>query len=195
VKQEWRDVVGTATALGMYTIKLLSVAAGTHITAICTCRRPLRLRRRDTQVIKSIGIGIGLGHGGGEHAQELSPRLVEALVGKSVAAVAWQVVFTQQCGPRRESSSPLGTRAGRRLGHGGQQDELVPQLVKALVGKSVVGAAAGQYHTAVWTDAGERFTFGGGIHGRLGHGGTQHASVPRLVEALAGDGDWCSSRF
>jgi len=33
------------------------------------------------------------------------------------------------------------------------------------------------------TEAGELFTFGFGGHGRLGHAGTQHEPVPRLVKA------------
>jgi len=33
---------------------------------------------------------------------------------------------------------------------------------------------------------GELFTFGSGLYGKLGHGGTQDALVPRLVAALAG---------
>jgi len=47
-------------------------------------------------------------------------------------------------------------------GHGGGEhvQELSPRLVEALLEKNVVGAAAGNYHTAVWTEAGELFTFG-----------------------------------
>ena len=52
--------------------------------------------------------------------------------------------------------------------------------------KKVVGVSTGQKHTTVWTDAGELFTFGSEDYWKLGHGGTQHESVPRLVEALAG---------
>jgi len=62
------------------------------------------------------------------------------------------------------------------LGHGGEggnQHESVPRLVEALAGKQVAGAAAGEWHTAVWTDAGELFTFGDGDNGQLGHGGGQ----------------------
>jgi len=73
------------------------------------------------------------------------------------------------------------------LGHGGEQTELVPRLIEALVGKKVVGVAAGCIHTAVWTEAGELFTFGLGGTGQLGHGGRQNEDVPRLVEALAGN--------
>jgi len=48
----------------------------------------------------------------------------------------------------------------------------------------VVGAAAGFYHTAVWTGEGELFAFGGGGFGQLGHGGRHDEVVPRQVEAL-----------
>jgi alpha-tubulin suppressor-like RCC1 family protein len=72
----------------------------------------------------------------------------------------------------------------------------VPRLVEALAGKTVVGATAGACYTAVWTVAGELFTFWGGDSGRLGHGcgGSEGGEAflgsvgvaPRLVEALAG---------
>ena len=54
------------------------------------------------------------------------------------------------------------------------------------MGKKVVGAAASNDHTAVWTEAGELFTFGSGLSGRLGHGGEENVLAPRLVDALAG---------
>jgi len=51
--------------------------------------------------------------------------------------------------------------------------------------KKVVGALAGALHTAIWTEAGELFTFGNSGCGQLGHGETEEEHVPRLVEALA----------
>jgi RCC1 and BTB domain-containing protein len=48
----------------------------------------------------------------------------------------------------------------------------------------VVGASAGVYHTAVWTETGEVYTFGGGAFGLLGHGGEEGELVPRMVAAL-----------
>jgi len=72
-----------------------------------------------------------------------------------------------------------------RLGHGGTQSELVPRLVEALVGKKVIGVSSG-LHTAVWTEAGELFTFGDGKLGALGHAGQQNELRPRLVEAPSG---------
>jgi len=50
-------------------------------------------------------------------------------------------------------------------------------------GKNVIGASAGDTHTAVWTEIGELFTFGRGDRGQMGHGGDGE-SVPRLVEVL-----------
>jgi len=53
-----------------------------------------------------------------------------------------------------------------------------------LAGRKVIGASAGELHTAAWTEAGEAFTFGAGDNGILGHGGEENELVPRLVEAL-----------
>jgi len=89
---------------------------------------------------------------------------------------------------RRDSSLPLGLENFLqiwRLGHGGQQREVLPRLIEALTGKKVIGASAGRGHNAAWTDAGELFTFGNRANGRLGHGGQAVGLVPRLVEACA----------
>ena len=50
----------------------------------------------------------------------------------------------------------------------------------------MIGASAGTFQTAVWTEEGELFTFGDGMYGKLGHEGQQEELVPRLVEALSG---------
>jgi len=103
------------------------------------------------------GYAGNLGHGG--HHEELVPRLVEALVGKKVVGAS-----------SRESHTAVWTETGElftfgagdngKLGHGGKGDERVPRLVEALVGKKVVGASAGDEHTAAWTDEGA----GGALH-------------------------------
>jgi len=69
-----------------------------------------------------------------------------------------QVVLIQECGLRKGSSG-----------------------LEETVG-SWVGAAVGEYHTVMWTEAGDLFTFGYGGDGQLG-GGAQNEAVPRLVEA------------
>ena len=108
------------------------------------------------------------------------PRLVEALGGKKVTGAS-----------AGDSHTAVWTNAGvlftfgrgkdGPLGHGGEADEHVPRRVEALGGKKVIGTSAGAYHTAVWTDAGEIFTFGSGANGELGHGGVQNEYVPRLL--------------
>ena len=71
---------------------------------------------------------------------------------------------------RRQGCARAGAEAGRGLGR-----------------KGAVGVSVGGGHTAVWSDAGELFTFGNGDSGRLGHGGGEaNEFVPRLVEAFAG---------
>ena len=71
------------------------------------------------------------------------------------------------------------------LGHGDSVDELVPRLVEALVGVNVVGTAAGNDHTVVWTDEGNAYSFGHGESGQLGHGrGPREQHVPRLIEGV-----------
>jgi len=73
---------------------------------------------------------------------------------------------------------------GHSTGHGGDEDELVPKLVEAFAGKKVVGASAGEFHTAMWTEDGEVFTFGKAAeYGSLGHGGGNDQRVPLVVEA------------
>ena len=65
-----------------------------------------------------------------------------------------------------------------RLGHDSDdEDEWMPKLIEGvLVGKRVVGVAAGVYHTVVWTDEGKAYSFGYGKFGQLGHGGSQYVS-------------------
>jgi len=84
----------------------------------------------------------------------------------------------------------FGNGTQGQLGHGEEEDELVPMLVEAMAVKLVIGASAGEQHLSAWTDAGELFTFGCGLWGQLGHGGVENEAaselVPRLFEALAG---------
>jgi len=195
VKREWRSVVETAKALGMYKSKLLSVAVGHYTTAIVTA---------PTATVEggvfTCGGGIdeddsaqgyALGHGGGEDSKELSPRPIAALVRKKVVGVSVGESHTAVWTETGELFT-FGWAGHGRLGHGMEEDALVcvdvfvPQLVEALAGKRVIGASAGTGHTAVWTETGELFTFGYGNEGRLGHGESTFALVPSLVEALVG---------
>jgi len=82
-----------------------------------------------------------LGHGGAQ--DESVPRLVE--VGGEEGDWCDGSFWSQQCGPRRGSSSP-SDMGSMRLGHGGMETELVRQLIEALIGKKLIGASAGDFH-------------------------------------------------
>jgi len=201
VKREWKDVVQTAKALGMYRTTVLSVAApgagdysGFTVVAI-------RYGSGALTEVYSWGGAMEdgedeededrqkldmpqLGHGG--EGTELLPRMIETLVGKEVIGVSAGAHHTAVWTKAGEIFT-FGNGDDGKLGHGAEQHESVPRLVEALAGEKVVGAAAGgEFHTAVWTGAGELFTFGLGGDGKLGHGGQQNEPVPRLVETLAG---------
>ena len=61
----------------------------------------------------------------------------------------------------------------------------MPRLIEGLlVGKKVIGVAAGDYHTVVWTDEGKAYSFGCGEYGWLGHGDEEDEHVPRLIEGV-----------
>ena len=61
-----------------------------------------------------------------------------------------------------------GTEGG--LGHGEEQDQLLPKKVEASAGQCVVAVSAGEDHSLAITAAGAVFTCGKGELGCLGHG-------------------------
>jgi len=154
--------------------KVVAASAGIEHTAVCT---------DDGELFTFGKGGYGqLGHGGTQG--ELVPRLVETLAGKMVIGAATGTDHTVAWTDEGELFA-FGHEHSGKLGHGREQHELLPRLIEALAGKKVIGASAGTYHTVVWTEEREIFTFGHGGSGQLGHGGEQNEFVPRLVEALA----------
>ena len=122
-----------------------------------------------------------LGHG--DQQPQFVPKVVDALQGVGVCQLA--------AGPKH---SMVRTEDGRvftfgrgsfgKLGHGDQQDQLVPKVVDALQGVCVCQIAAGDCHSMVLAEDGRVLTFGDGETGKLGHGDAQHQLVPRLVTSL-----------
>jgi RCC1 and BTB domain-containing protein len=55
-----------------------------------------------------------------------------------------------------------------RLGHGAERNCHSPRLVESLLGKRPRQIACGGFHSAVITQDGKMYTFGGGEHGQLG---------------------------
>jgi len=141
--------------------EVVGVSAGYRHTAVWT----------DADELFTFGEGgFGkLGHGGQQN--ESVPRPVQVLAGKKVAGAATAYAHTAVWTDEGELYTFGWGRNGKQ-GHGGAQSEFVPRLVEALMGKKVVGVAAGSCHMSVWTEAGELFAFGrGGFGANLGHGG------------------------
>jgi len=78
-----------------------------------------------------------------------------------------------------------GYGACGRLGHGDEQDQLLPKKVEALPDRRVVAVSAGGAHSLALTADGTVWSWGGGGFGQLGHGDQQHQWQPKEVEAFA----------
>ena len=72
------------------------------------------------------------------------------------------------------------------LGHGDEQNQLLPKKIEALAGQRVVAVSAGQYHSLALTADSAVWSWGNGARGRLGHGDLQHQLLPKKIEAFAG---------
>ena len=73
-----------------------------------------------------------------------------------------------------------------QLGHGDQQDQLLPKKVEAFAGQRVVAVSAGLGHSLATTGDGAIFTWGKGDDACLGHGDDLlHQLLPKKVELEA----------
>ena len=104
-------------------------------------------------------------------ADEVSPRHVDAFKGKKVVGAStanWHIAAWTDNG----ELFTFGHSYVGRLGHGDDTSrflEPIPiQVLGALKGKRVVGAAAGHSHTVAWTEDDEIFAFGLNMNGELG---------------------------
>ncbi|XP_037686168.1 E3 ISG15--protein ligase HERC5 isoform X2 [Choloepus didactylus] len=74
-----------------------------------------------------------------------------------------------------------------QLGLGHTNDKDSPSLIEELDNQKVEFLTCGGSHTALLTEDGLVFTFGGGKYGQLGHNSTQNELRPRLVTELVGN--------
>ena len=72
------------------------------------------------------------------------------------------------------------------LGHGDEQQLLLPKKVEAFADQRVVAVSAGYNHGLAITADGAFVSWGFGGFGRLGHGDPQIQLLPKKIEALAG---------
>lgn len=163
--------------------KVVRVAASDQHTVVCTSEGETY----------TFGWGLfgRLGHGertSGNYTLNV-PRLVQALVGRMVVAVAACSAHTLVCTSEGALYTFGMSSLEDTLGHGDfkeadpEHDNIdVPRLVEALADRKVVGLATGSgNHSVVWTNHGQVYTFGIGCNGQLGHGDTESLLVPRAL--------------
>ena len=78
-----------------------------------------------------------------------------------------------------------GGGAFGKLGHGDQQHQLLPKKIETFADHRAVGVSAGREHSLAITADGSVWSWGFGLHGRLGHGDQQSQLLPKKVEAFA----------
>ena len=83
-----------------------------------------------------------------------------------------------------------GTGTYGRLGSGGENDQLVPMIVDSLAKIDSVTVACGAFHTCVLTVAGDIWSFGGGLYGKLGLGGQENSMIPVKLPRLQNNTPW-----
>ena len=129
------------------------------------------------------GGGGQLGHG--DRQRQPLPRKIEAFAGPRVVAVSaggnHNLALTAN-----GSVWSWGDGACGKLGHGDEQQQLLPKKVEAFAGRRVVAVSAGSNHSIAITADGAVFTWGKGEHGCLGHGeDLPNQLLPKKVEAWA----------
>ena len=124
-----------------------------------------------------------LGHG--DTQDQGQPKKIEAFGGQRVMAVsaggAHNLAVTAD-----GAVWSWGWGGDGRLGHGDDQNQLLPKTVEALAGRCVVAVSVGGGHSLALTADGAVWSWGEGSFGRLGHGDAQDQSLPKKIEAFAG---------
>jgi len=125
------------------------------------------------------GQGV-LGHG--DEQYQLLPTKIEAFAGQRVVAVSaggdHSLALTADGAVWSWGNGFYG-----KLGHGDEQQQLLPKKVEALAGQRVVAVSVGEDHSLALTADGGFFTWGQGGLGCLGHGEElSNQLLPKKIE-------------
>eukprot|EP00934_Nitzschia_sp_Nitz4_P006496 Nitzschia sp. Nitz4//scaffold145_size56662//25408//27333//NITZ4_006557-RA/size56662-snap-gene-0.86-mRNA-1//1//CDS//3329536577//6486//frame0 len=124
------------------------------------------------------------GHGDTE-GHQYTPKLLEKLAGKRVVQLS-ACGFHTGCLTEDGELYTWGEGKFGRLGHGMERNCHAPRLVETMMDKKPRQVSCGGFHTAVVTEDGHLYTFGGGEHGQLGHNDRVNKVKPTRVQALEG---------
>ncbi|EOD38720.1 hypothetical protein EMIHUDRAFT_373026 [Emiliania huxleyi CCMP1516] len=110
------------------------------------------------------------------------PKKVETFAGRRVVAVS--------AGDRHSIAITAdgavwswGYGASGQLGHGDQQNQLLPKQVEAFAGQRVVAVSAAEYNSFAIAADGGVYAWGLGERGCLGHGeDLSHQLLPKKIE-------------
>lgn len=152
------------------------IACGSRHTAIITTNGAIY-----TWGDKENGVA---GHGDTEGHQYI-PKLLERLAGKRIVQLS-ACGFHTGCLTSDGELYTWGEGKFGRLGQNNERNAHAPRLVETLLGKKPRQVSCGGFHTAVVTEDGRLYTFGGGEHGQLGHNDRVNKVKPTLVQALEG---------
>ncbi len=162
--------------------KVIEALRGSRVVAVSAGHTPYSLVLTDEGTVLSFGFGeYGcLGHGDREDQYE--PKVIEALRGVRVVAIAaghyCSYVLTDE-------GTVLSFGRGLCGGHGDVNEiHLEPKVIEALSDVRVVAIAAGYEHSMVLTDEGKVLSFGSGGYGELGHGDRATQCTPKVIEML-----------
>mmetsp|Transcript_21486 Transcript_21486/g.30089 ORF Transcript_21486/g.30089 Transcript_21486/m.30089 type:complete len:607 (+) Transcript_21486:80-1900(+) len=159
---------------GLVGLSVSQIACGSRHTAVITNTGACY-----TWGDKENGVA---GHGDTE-GHQYTPKLLEKLAGKRVIQLS-ACGFHTGCLTDNHEVWTWGEGKFGRLGHGAERNCHSPRMVEALLGKRPKQVACGGFHTAVITEDGKMYTFGGGEHGQLGHNEKLNKVKPTLVQAL-----------
>ena len=162
--------------------KKVEAFAGRRVVAVSAAGSQSLAITADGAVWSWGGGTVGrLGHGGLQ--DQLLPKKIEAFTGRRVVAVSagedHSLALTAD-----GAVWSWGAGEDGRLGHGDQQNQLLPKKVEAFAGRRVIAVSAGAIHSTALTADGAVFTWGKGEAGCLGHGeDLSNQLLPKKIEA------------
>jgi len=120
-------------------------------------------------------------------AQELPKQVYDAGLGRDIG-----LILRLACGRAHTAAVndagevyTFGHGLHGKLGHGeGEEDTILPRLVRGLEGLLVTAVACGVEHTVLCLRSGDAYSFGLGENARLGHGTKESLYFPKLVRRL-----------